>query len=291
VLTFSPHQRELNHVDLEMVVPAAAVSVDLNHCSVVVEGQKAPQWFLNHCVKTAEELRGQRRLLRICGDSIEASKTEEDAELYEVDFIVYNQLRAVRHLVNSALATHAPPFIFEYDTIYLRYPDREHTHAGYCPPPPPPPRPPGMHHTTSPPSPLTIDGSQRFFSLIVEQFVEDSGANLITLALDDLKDLSGHFAKVQGVAQFSYVTDYRLVQRYFDQDKPAMMAPLTAPGGPIPWMSPPRRTVRRPVVWPVCENCNPVIVSETSRSGLLHAATHIQHSLHSLLMPFYPRLF
>jgi hypothetical protein len=204
---------------------------------------EAPSWFLDNCVKTGLEL--QRRKINLSirrddNDLVSSPMSCDNPDGYEMDAVVYHSVLSIYHAQNK----YAPNWssVFRYNAVYLRYPVKEDVPVRYigtpCPPPPrarhscphamppplpavyscgydaPPPPPPPQPMMPMSPIPLPT-GTSTFLSLIVEQFAKDSQADLITLTLEDLKDLAAHFAKEQGV---TVASDYATVRRIFGLD-------------------------------------------------------------------------
>lgn len=131
-------------------------------------------WFLEYCVKTAQELT-ECEIPLIVRDNVSLGHDsgqgigEPKADAYEVDSVVYEPLLNVlssrtagrAHVHNSDTKTTR---FFSNDAVHLRLPDKHRAKGG-----------------------------SRFLTAIVEHFAKDAGADPITFGLDDVDDLAEHF--------------------------------------------------------------------------------------------------
>jgi hypothetical protein len=215
---------------------------------------EVPSWFLDHCVKTAAELKERKNSLSIRRDDNQLFSSPmgcDNPEVHEMDAVVYDPIQSILHTPNK----YAPNWssVFKYDAVYLRYPTKDNTPKSEVVIPPHPPPPPPSHSCRydvpppPPPPPMSLpNGTSNFLSLVVEQFAKDSQADLITLTLEDLKDLAAHFAREQGEPVAS---DYATVRQFFGLDNDDENAGHhTYPGDqfflPPPPMTPRPRTRR-----------------------------------------------
>ncbi|KAK4498530.1 hypothetical protein PRZ48_011188 [Zasmidium cellare] len=124
-----------------------------------------PLWFLQNCVKTAEELATMDIPLRIAEDFPHEASSKEH---YEVPAVVYeplaNVLRpfgfAFKSPTDSSAAPNVPMYSFRKDVVYVRF-ARDSSQ----------------------------EGSRLFFRSVIQHFAKSAGADLINLCLDDLIDL------------------------------------------------------------------------------------------------------
>ena len=129
-----------------------------------------PSWFLDNCVKTAQDLANSDVPLIIRenampGHDHNRGKTDSDANVYEIDSAVYEPLQRlfspeIPNTVDERLSdSHAAP-CFSKDRVHLSLPRK---------------------HGTS--------GGSQFLTAVVEYFAKNAGADMITLALDDIEVL------------------------------------------------------------------------------------------------------
>jgi len=205
----------------------------------------APSWFLDNCVKTADELktRGDILSIRRNDNNLTSSLVGCDSlDGYEVDAVVYDPLLSIYRAQNE----HAPFWtsVFRHDAVYLRYPAKQQIPMRYTGPASPPS--PSIDHghvrvpPPPPPPPLPLpNGTNAFLSHVVEQFAKDSQADLITLTLEDLRDLAAHFAKLLDIT----VTPYNTIRQVFgldpDRDDDSPMFHHLHPGGGHVYHTPP----------------------------------------------------
>ena len=133
-------------------------------------GSQIPEWFLEHCSQTAEELTDLQIPLTIRDKSPTDGKPEKETEgtavdVYEVLTVVYEPLMGLstskpgtegQAQESESKAVKA----FSKDAVFLRFPGK-HSRKGGIP----------------------------FLTAIVQQFARDAKADLITIGLDDLDDL------------------------------------------------------------------------------------------------------
>lgn len=128
-----------------------------------------PQWFLANCVRTADELKNLQARIAISYDTRSKGKTGVSSDSYMVNSSVYKEIL-------DHLPTHFPT-----------------TEKGTgC-----------RGRATSPSQPGALvlklpgddNGGQGFLTAIVEKLAQHNGADLISLDIDDLRDLAEHFCK------------------------------------------------------------------------------------------------
>lgn len=190
-----------------------------------------PQWFLDNCVKTAKQLREKEVNLVIRSGEQDDSILSKGSETYEVESVVYEPLRAIGPLETEC--KEPGDYAFKFDAVYLRYPIKVDAIPGptrraapvdpysavFAAPPPEP----------SPPVPY---GTVAFLSVLVEQFAKDSGSDLITLTLADLRDLVAEFAQSQDTTYGGSGIDYELVKAYVKH------VSSKTPGDPFAYVDP-----------------------------------------------------
>ena len=125
-----------------------------------------PSWFLNNCVKTADDLAKEEPALLIrTSDAPNGAygnlATDAVAERYEIYSVFYEFVRSA--LVTNALQTAAP----NHKALYLRLLESQD-------------------------DPLEARG---FFSAVVHSLARDVEADLVTLGIDDMENLSEHYAR------------------------------------------------------------------------------------------------
>ena len=137
------------------------------------QSPRIPQWFLENCVKAAEELAISKVPLIVREDVfVELEKRQETdgstSDTYEVASVVYEPLLGI--LTN---ATHIRKSdvkgkkFFVNDAVHLRFPDKGRTKGGI-----------------------------EFLTAVVERFAKDIRADLITLRAEDFIDLVEHFTSL-----------------------------------------------------------------------------------------------
>lgn len=199
-----------------------------------------PQWFMDNCMKTAEQLQYCDVDLVIRNSHNSDSDTTEIKDIYQVDDVVYDALRAVR--IPETHKAEVENSAFHYDAVYLRYPVKvdqpkaSNDPLGFPYGPeygrayrpalgadpyaalfdPTLAYPPDLDPGSNVPLP---PGTKRFLSLLVEKFAKESQADLITLGLDDLRDLVAVFAMSQGEVHDNSAIDYKLLKKYCDRAK------------------------------------------------------------------------
>lgn len=128
-----------------------------------------PQWFLANCVRTADELNNLQARIAISYDTQSKGNTGASSDSYMVNSSVYQEIL-------DHFPRHSPT-----------------TEKGTG----------GRGRATSPSQPGALvlklpgddDGGQGFLTAIVEKVAQHNGADLISLDIDDLRDLAEHFCK------------------------------------------------------------------------------------------------
>lgn len=187
-----------------------------------------PQWFLDNCVMTAEQLRKKEVNLLIRSGEEDDHLVPKGSEMYEVEPFVYEPLRAISTSQDERTETGYQAF--KFDAVYLRYPAKVNTITYY----------PVRHAATPPePTPPVPDGTNAFLSVLVEQFAKDCGADMITLTLADLRDLVAEFTRSQGMIYAGFSINYELFKAYVNHassDSAVAPLPCVDPDGfPMPW--------------------------------------------------------
>ncbi|KAK4221303.1 hypothetical protein QBC38DRAFT_134839 [Podospora fimiseda] len=162
-----------------------------------------PSWFLNHCVKTAEELQSTKINLSI--DSTDAledienqdGKSEEESSselpIFEIDPIIYDQLQVVLNgTVNSSTDS---PF-FRETVVFLT-------------------EPPSKSFNWNDSPLFSLYRYPIFLDAVVKQFAREISADLITMTMDDIGDLCQTFLSQANKPLGSFQND---VDVYFGQD-------------------------------------------------------------------------
>lgn len=129
-----------------------------------------PSWFLDNCVKTAQDLANSDIPLIIRenampGHDHNRGKTDSDADVYEIDSAVYEPLQRlfsseIPNTVDEQLSDLHAARCFSKDRIHLSL-LREHQ----------------------------TNGGSQFITAVVEYFAKNAEADMITLALDDIEVL------------------------------------------------------------------------------------------------------
>lgn len=140
-----------------------------------------PEWFLEYCVKTAQELTECKIPLIVrnnvpLGQDSGQGIGEPNVDAYEVDWNVYEPLLNVlsSRIASGADVHNSDPKttrFFLNDAVHLRLPEKHRAKGG-----------------------------SRFLTAIVEYFAKDAGADLIKFGLHDVNDLAEHF-KLTGLKQ------------------------------------------------------------------------------------------
>ena len=148
----------------EYAVDMTPTQADMN-CSL-------PSWFLENCVKTAQDLANSEIPLIICENAMpdhdhNPGKTDSEANVYEIDSAVYEPLQRlfspeIPNTVDEHLSDSHAARSFSKDHIHLSLPRRQQK-----------------------------DGGSQFLTAVVEYFAKNAGADMITLALDDIEELVG----------------------------------------------------------------------------------------------------
>lgn len=186
------------HSGLSLVIFAASISIEPRSIPIKPVLQ-VPAWFLEHRVKLAETLKEQGAVVRIRStepDYQVSSTACQLDDLYEIDDVVYDPIRGILRSDKAEIG--ADESIFKYDTAYLR-------------------------HNCSESSALCVEETKEFLKALVEQFSAECCSDLVSLSLEDLRDLAAHFASLQAVQHKGSTLEYELVKRYFsseDEDVP-----------------------------------------------------------------------
>lgn len=128
-----------------------------------------PSWFLDNCVKTAQELTNSDITLIIRENAMpdhdhNPGKTDSDANVYEIDSAVYEPLKRLSlPKILTKVDEHLP------DPQSARCFSKDHVHLSL----------PGKQ----------TNGGSHFLAAVVEYFARNAEADMITLALDDLEVL------------------------------------------------------------------------------------------------------
>ena len=134
-----------------------------------------PQWFLDERVRTAKELEDGDLLIINNETPVKAADSKEpqclEEHAYQVQDVVYEPLSKVFMSPSTSYETASDPKNIKYFTanaVYLRRPDK---HKG--------------------------TGGIRFLTAVVKRFAKDTQADLITLGIDDVVDLTELFRESQ----------------------------------------------------------------------------------------------
>ena len=181
------------HSGLTLVVSAATISIEPRHIPKKPALQ-VPAWYLEHCVKLAETLKEQETVVRIRSTEPDYEMSPnvcEPDDVYEIDDVVYDPIRGILRSDKAEIG--ADESIFKYDAAYLR-------------------------HNCSESSALYVEETKEFLKALVEQFAGECGSDLVSLSLEDLRDLAAHFAPLQAVQHKGSTLEYELVRRYFSSE-------------------------------------------------------------------------
>ena len=129
-----------------------------------------PLWFLDNCVKTAQDLANSDVPLIIRENTMPGhdhiqGKTDSDASVYEINSAMYEPLQRlfspeIPNTVDEHLPDSHADRCFSKDRVHLSLPGKNETKGG-----------------------------SQFLTAVVEYFARNAGADMITLALDDIEVL------------------------------------------------------------------------------------------------------
>ena len=134
-------------------------------------GLKIPQWFLENCVKTAEEISALKIPLIVREDAFPANATTPEVDstasgMYEIAAAVYEPLRETVNVSDKHKTKSKGRKFFTNDAVHLRFPDTGQ-----------------------------IAGGDEFLTVVVEYLAQAIGADLITLRSEDLIDLAEYYGE------------------------------------------------------------------------------------------------